>query len=127
MFQLCLPNALLALTSAPDISDREAVEKLAKREAGQHALNHRISDLRSKMKAGHEALDKRLDSPNDTMLVLFGSIITLIVALFAYIAWDRRTIKPVLEQLNQLEHRAVDVVDDLDLRNVEGSLLARQL
>ena len=36
-------------------------------------------------------------------------------------------VKPVLEQLNQLEHRAVDVVDDLDLRNVEGSLLARQL
>ena len=146
LFQLCLPNALLALTSAPDISDREVVEKLAKLEAGQQALNHRISDLRSEMKAGQEALrsemkagqealdkrlddlGKRLDSSNNTMLVLFGSIITLIVALFAYIAWDRRTmIKPVLKQLNQLEHRVVDVIDDLDLRNVEGSLLARQL
>jgi len=161
LFQLCFPGALLALTSAPDISDREVVEKLAKIEAGQQALrseieagqqalrfeikagqqalNHRISDLRSEMKSGQEALrsemksgqkalDKRLDSSNNTMLVLFGSIITLIVALFAYIAWDRRTmVKPLLEQLNRLEHRVVDVVDDLDLRNIEGSLLARQL
>jgi len=164
LFQLCLPGAILALTPAPDITDREVVEKLIKLEAGQQALqsemkagqqalqsemkagqqalNQRISDLRSEMKSGQEALrsemksgqealGKRLDTSNNTMLVLFSSIVTLIIALFGYIAWDRRTmIKPMLEQLNRLEHGVVDiidVVDDLDLRNVQGSLLARQL
>ncbi len=150
LVQLVIPGVLLALTSAPDITDREVVEKLAKLEAGQQALNHRISDLRSEMKSGQEALrsemksgqealrsemksgqealSKRLDDSHKTMLVLFGSLITLIVALFGYIAWDRRTtVKPMLEQLNRLEHGVVDVVDDLDLRNVQGSLLARQL
>ena len=153
LFQLCLPGAILALTPAPDITDREVVEKLIKLEAGQQALqsemkagqqalNQRISDLRSEMKSGQEALrsemksgqealGKRLDTSNNTMLVLFSSIVTLIIALFGYIAWDRRTmIKPMLEQLNRLEYGVVDiidVVDDLDLRNVQGSLLARQL
>ena len=153
LLQLVVPGALLALEPAPDITDREVVEKLAKLEAGQQALNQRISDLRSEMKSGQEALrsemksgqealrsemksgqealSTRLDDSNNTMLVLFGSIITLIVTLFGYIAWDRRTtVKPMLEQLNRLEHGVVDiidVVDDLDLRNVEGSLLARQL
>ena len=136
LLQLIIPGALLALEPAPDITDREVVEKLAKLEAGQQtlrsemkigqqALNQRISVLRSEMKSGQEALGKRLDDSHNTMLVLFASLISLIVALFGYIAWDRRTMfKPLLEQVNQLEH---DVVADLDLRNVEGSLFARQL
>ena len=105
MFQLVIPGALLALEPAPDITDREVVEKLAKLEAGQQSLNHRISDLRSEMKSSQEALSKRLDDSNNTMLVSFGSIITLIVALFGYIAWDRRTMmKPVLERVERIEH-----------------------
>jgi len=49
LFQLALPGALLALEPAPDITDREVVEKLAKLEAGQQSLNHRISDLLTHM------------------------------------------------------------------------------
>ena len=152
LFQLVIPGALLALEPAPDITDREVVEKLAKIEAGQQSLNHRISDLRSEMKSGQEALrsemksgqealrsemksgqealnkrlddlSKRLDDSNNTMLVLFGSIITLIVALFGYIAWDRRTMmKPVLERVERIEH---DVAQSLDLSNTDGSKLSR--
>jgi len=134
LFQLAIPGALLALDPAPDITDREVVEKLAKIEAGQQSLNHRISDLRSEMKSGQEALrsemksgqealSKRLDDSNNTMLVLFGSIITLIVALFGYIAWDRRTMmKPVLERVERIEH---DVAQSLDLSNIDGSKLSR--
>jgi len=141
----CIPGALLALEPAPDITDREVVEKLSKIEAGQQSLNHRISDLRSEMKSGQEALrsemksgqealrsemksgqealSKRLDDSNNTMLVLFGSIITLIVALFGYIAWDRRTMmKPVLERVERIEH---DVAQSLDLSNTDGSKLSR--
>ena len=134
LLQLCLPGALLALTPAPDITDREVVEKLAKLEAGQQALNHRISDLRSEMKAGQEALrsemkagqealSKRLDDSNNTMLVLFGSLITLIVALFGYIAWDRRTMmKPMLERIERIEQ---DVTQSLDSSNTDASKLSR--
>ena len=154
LLQLIIPGILLALEIAPDITDREVVEKLAKLEAGQQALrseikagqqalnqrisdtNQRISDLRSEMKAGQEALrsemkagqeaiNTRLDDTNSTMLVFFGAIITLIVALFAYIAWDRRTmIKPVAIKLDKLERV---VVNDLDLHHSEGSLVTRLL
>ena len=41
----------------------------------------------------------------NTMLALFGVIITLIVALFGYIVWDRRTmVKPLAERLDRLEY-----------------------
>ena len=126
LFQLVIPGALLALEPSPDITDREIVEKLAKIEAGQQSLNHRISDLRSEMKSGQEALSKRLDDSNNTMLVLFGSIITLIVALFGYIAWDRRTMmKPVLERVERIERIEHDVAQSLDLSNTDGSKLSR--
>jgi len=124
---LCLvrPQITRQITNTPRISDREIIEKLAILEVGQGAL-------RSEMKSGQEALSQRLDdlvqrldSSNNTMLVLFGSLITLIVALFGYIAWDRRTmVKPFVEQLHRLEH---DVLNDLDLHHVQGSLLKRQL
>ncbi len=81
---------------------------------GQEALNKRLDDL-----------NKRQDDSNSTMLVLFASLITLIVALFGYIAWDRRSmVKPVAEKLHRLER---EVHNDLDLDHSDGSLLRRQL
>jgi len=123
LLQLVIPGVLLALEPAPDITDREVVEKLAKLEVGQQSLNHRISDLRSEMKSGREALSKRLDDSNNTMLVLLGFLVTLIVALFGYIAWDRRTMmKPVLEKIEGIEQ---DVAQSLNLSNTDGSKLNR--
>jgi len=89
--------------------------------------------LRSEIKSGQEALSKRfedlskrLDDSNNTMLVFFGSIITLIVALFGYIAWDRPTMmKPVLERVERIEHIEHDVAQSLDLSNTDGSKLSR--
>ncbi len=144
---LFLPMSLWAVEIAPRISDREIIEKLAVLEEGQKALRTemksgqealrtemksgqetlsiRLSDLRAEMKSGQDALNKRLDDSNNTMLVFFGSLITLIVALFGYIAWDRRTmVKPVIEQVNRLERK---VLNDLDLEHSDGSLLRRQL
>lgn len=114
---------------APRISDREIIEKLAVLEEGQKSLRAEMrlgqESLRAEMKSGYEALNKRMDDSNSTMLVLFGFLITLIVALFGYIAWDRRTmVKPVIEQVNRLERK---VMDDLDLGHSDGSLLRRQL
>ncbi|MGD9825295.1 hypothetical protein, partial [Desulfobacter sp.] len=133
---LFLPVSLWAVEIAPRISDREIIEKLAVLEEGQKALRAEMKSgqeaLRSEMRSGQEALNKRLDDlnkrqddSNNTMLVLFGSLITLIVALFGYIAWDRRTmVKPVIEQVNRLERK---VLADLDLEHSDGSLLRRQL
>ena len=122
-------------------SGQEALRSEMK--SGQEALSLRISDLRAEMKSnqeslraemksGMEALGKRLDDLNErladtnaTMLVLFTSLIGLIVALFGYMIWDRRTMmKPVSEKLERFER---EVTRDLDLSHSEGSLLKRQL
>ncbi len=133
---LFLPMSLWAVEIAPRISDREIIEKLAVLEEGQKALRAEMRSgqeaLKSEMKSGQEALNKRLDDLNkrqddlnNTVLVLFGSLITLIVALFGYIAWDRRTmVKPVIEQVRRLERK---VLADLDLEHSDASLLRRQL
>ena len=100
-----------AFEPAKRITDREIVERLSRLEAGQAALNKRIDDmnkriddLRAEMRAGQAALNKHIDNFLYIMLTLFGAIITLLVAIFGYIAWDRRTmIRPVLERLDHLE------------------------
>ena len=57
------------------------------------------------------------------MLALFSSMVALILALFAYIAWDRRTmLKPVVDRLEHLEK---EVMRDLDIGHKDGSLLTR--
>ncbi len=108
-------------------SSQEALR--AEMKSSQEALRVEMKSsqeaLRSEIKNGLEALNKRQDDSNNTMLFLFGSLITLIVALFGYIAWDRRTmVKPVIDQVNRLERK---VLDDLDLENSDGSVLRRQL
>jgi len=128
-FILFLPISILAVEVAPRISDREIIEKLVELKAGQEALRSEMKSgqdaLRSEMKSGQDALGKRMDDMNATMLTLFSTMVALILALFAYIAWDRRTmLKPVVGQLDSLER---DVIKDLDLRHTEGSLLSRQL
>ena len=40
LLQLIIPGILLALEIAPDITDREVVEKLAKLEAGEFGGHH---------------------------------------------------------------------------------------
>jgi len=85
----------------------------------------RVSDdaIRSEMKSGYAALGKRIDDLHSMILAMFTAMVTLIVALFAYIAWDRRTmLKPVVERLDHLER---EVLRDLDMGNKDGSLLTR--
>ncbi|MFO7885951.1 MAG: hypothetical protein R6U68_14135 [Desulfobacteraceae bacterium] len=129
LFQLVLHcGPLFAVETAPRIKDREIIEKLATLEAGQAAMNKRFDDINKRFDDTNKRFDdinKRIDNLTNTMLALFGAIVTLIIALFAYIAWDRRTmVKPVMNQVNQMER---DLVTHLDLYNTQGSLLQRQL
>ena len=49
VLRTALPQPLLAVETAPRITDREIVERLTRLEAGQQALNRRIDDLDKKL------------------------------------------------------------------------------
>ena len=67
-------------------------------------MNKRFAELRQDMNKRFDDVNKRIDTSHQTMLAMFGTLITLIVTLFGYIAWDRRTlVKPLQEKLNTLE------------------------
>ncbi|MBF0201912.1 MAG: hypothetical protein HQK66_11490 [Desulfamplus sp.] len=108
-------------------SGQEALR--AEMKSGQEALRAEMKSgqeaLRAEMKSGFEAISKRIDDSNSTMLVLFSSIMLLIVALFGYMIWDRRTMmKPFADKFQAFEHQ---VVNELEMNHSEGSLLMRQL
>ena len=133
-----------AVEVAPRITDREIIEALTELKAGQKALkdemNQRFEAIDKRFESidrrfesidkrfvsvdsRFESLERRIDGLQHTMLMLFGALITLIVALFGYIAWDRRTIvKPLQERLDKIEH---DLQRDLDIQHEEGSRLTR--
>jgi predicted PurR-regulated permease PerM len=134
-----------AIKVAPRITDREIVEKLSKLEAGQAALNQRISDVNNQLNQRINDLDKKLNQRIDDLdkkfsqriddltntvnnlfvltITLSGIMATLIAGLFGYIIWDRRTMmKPIQEKVEQLER---DFNRELDLHNDHGSVPAR--
>ncbi len=78
LLQLTLPGVLPAVESAPHISDREIVEKLAVLESNQKSLeqlinhrindlNHRIGDLRSEIKTGQDDLRSEMKAGQEAL------------------------------------------------------------
>jgi hypothetical protein len=125
-----------AIETAPRISDREIIESLARLEAGQKALEQSV-DLRleaiekemdrrfAAVDQRFESLEKRIDDLFNVMLTMFSAMILLIISLFGYIIWDRRTaLRPLEARLAQLEQ---DLERDLQLRHEQGSLPTRLL
>ncbi|MBF0622650.1 MAG: hypothetical protein HQL54_12055 [Magnetococcales bacterium] len=133
---LSLPINAESVEIAPRISDREIIESLAQLKEGQKQLNIRFNDMRTEIKTDIDGLrrevntqsnqaNQRMDRMHTTMLTLFGALVTLIVALFGYIAWDRRTMmKPFQERLESLEK---ELHRDLDLQHPDGSRITRML
>ena len=123
-----------AIKVAPRITDREIVEKLTRLEAGQAALNQRISDINNQLNQRIDDLDKKLSQRIDDLtntvnnlfvltITLSGIMATMIAGLFGYIIWDRRTMmKPIQEKVEQLEK---DFNRELDLHHDHGSLPVR--
>ena len=56
-----------AIKVAPRITDREIVEKLTRLEAGQAALNQRISDINNQLNQRIDDLDKKLNQRIDDL------------------------------------------------------------
>jgi hypothetical protein len=119
-----------AVEVAPRITDREIVERLTRLEEGQKNLDKRLSDMQTFNEQRFASIDQRFASIDqrftdlqNTMLALYGSLIALIVALFGYIAWDRRTMfKPMMARLERIER---DLERDLELGHDQGSRLTR--
>ena len=72
-----------------------------------------------------KAVDQQISSLTNMLLTFFGAIISLIVALFGYIAWDRRTmVKPLQEHMERIE---LELHRDLEIQHPEGSRITRFL
>ena len=89
--------------------------------AMEASIDHRFAAVDQRF----AAIEKRLDDQMLVMLSMFSALILLIVALFGYIVWDRRTaLRPLEARLAELEQ---DLERDLQLRHEQGSLPTRLL
>ena len=89
---LILPSLLYALETAPRISDREIVERLARLEEGQKSLrsemNSRFNDLRSEMNARFQGVDQRFEGVHqrfDTLQWMLGLFITIALVILGFV------------------------------------------
>jgi hypothetical protein len=110
---LFTPISVYAVETSPKISDREIIESLIRLEEGVKAnrgmielLRDEIAALRTEMRSGNEALRDELLG---FMKWGFGLLFTGMLILVGFILWDRRsTLKPVKDELDELERKKVD-------------------
>ncbi len=73
-----------------------------------------------------EAIDRRFEAMMSWMLTMFGIVITLILGLFGYMIWDRRTaLKPLRDRMATLEESTSQLNKRFEIDNPSGSLLER--
>ncbi len=99
---ILFPMSGYAVETAPRISDREIIESLTRLEEGVKANRRMIESLRSDV----GTLRSELLS---FMKWGFGLILSGMLILVGFILWDRRsTVKPVRDQIDELERQKVD-------------------
>ena len=70
-----------------------------------------------------DAMSKRIDDLHDTLIAFFGAMMAILMTLFGYIVWDRRTaLRPLQDRIERLES---EVVQDLQLHHRDGSRFER--
>jgi len=105
-----------AVDVAPRISDREIIESLATLKQGQ-------ADLTRSIDKRFDSVNQRITDFQTTMLALAGGMFALIISMFGYIAWDRRTyMRPIKERMDRYE---TILHKELDITNDAGSVLTR--
>lgn len=73
-------------------------------EAIQNTMDKRFDAMQNTMDRRFEGMDARFQGQQDLMVVLFGSVMTLVIALMAYIMWDRKTAQePMKKRVSTLE------------------------
>jgi len=66
-----------------------------------------------------EQVDKRFDETNASNRMFHGFIISILIALFGYIIWDRRTL------MKPLESKIIDIERELDIGSTDGNKIIR--
>lgn len=68
----------------------------------------KIDDRFAKIDERFDKVDTKFDSINSTIFMFFGLMMTLFIALFGFIMWDRRsTTKPIETRQTELEQEVL--------------------
>ncbi len=123
-------HSVLAVETAPRISDREIIESLFELKTGQKNLEKRLEDQSKNINQRFddfnqrfEDFNQRFDNMHSMMLSGFGVLAAGMFGLVGFIVWDRRTaLAPVVKRLERIEQV---LEQDLELMKPEGSRLTR--
>ncbi len=79
------------------------IELKVKTEEMEKRFDQRLDEMEKKNEQRFQEINKRMDDIKDMVLWQGGILVTLIVALFGYIVWDRRTfMKPLERDVQQI-------------------------
>ena len=129
MASFFVPVSGYAVETAPRISDREVIESLIRLEEGIKANREMILALRNDIRSmGNEMHSMRTEILG-FMKWGFGLLFSGMLILVGFILWDRRsTLKPVKDELDELERRKVDrIIAALKKLSEEDSRVAEVL
>jgi len=125
-----------AVEAAPRISDREIIESLTRLEEGVKANREMILVLRKDMGSMRNemgSMRNEIGSMRTEILGFmkwgFGLLFSGMLILVGFILWDRRsTLKPVKDELDDLERRKVDrIIAAMKKLSEEDSRIAQVL
>jgi len=98
-----------AVEPSPRISDREIIESLIRMEEGIKANREMIVALRAEMGSLRQEMGSLRSEILGFMKWGFGLLFSGMLILVGFILWDRRsTLKPVKDELDELERLKVD-------------------
>ena len=106
---LFTPMSGYAVETSPKISDREIIESLIRLEEGVKENRRMIVALRAEMGSLRAEMGSLRTEILGFMKWGFGLLFTGMLILVGFILWDRRsTLKPVKDELDELERKKVD-------------------
>jgi len=82
---LIIPSLLIAIETAPRISDREIVERLTRLEEGQKNLEKRIDNLDKGLNNRINDLRSEMNSRFDTIQWMLGLFITIALIILGFV------------------------------------------
>ena len=120
LFLVLLSTATaFAIEPAPRITDREIIESLAEIKATQKAVLQQFEQVDKRIDEVRNDIISRLEETNKSNRMFHGFILSILLALFGYIIWDRRTL------MKPLEEKVIAVERELDIGAADGSKIIR--
>ena len=82
---ILMPSLVIAVETAPRISDREIVERLTRLEEGQKSLERRIDSLDKGLNNRIDDLRSEMNSRFDTIQWMLGLFITITLVILGFV------------------------------------------